>query len=325
MKLYPLRFEPIYKEKVWGGDKLNTLYDRRIPPGRRMGESWEIADHGDDISRVAHGPLKGRSLRELMEQYPRELLGGAPAGPLGRFPLLVKFIDAAENLSVQVHPDDAYAAVHEGGAAGKTELWYVAGADPGAGLICGCRGEMEKEAFTRAIDGGNVLEFLRHVPVKEGDAVFVPAGCVHSIGAGTLILEIGTSSDITYRVYDWGRTGRELHRGKALEVSILEDGARYVVAKRWDAHGGFKTALLAECPSFRSTEVRIATGWGPVGRRERFDIVSVTAGEGLLECGGGVEPLELFPGDTILIPASLGGYTLKAVRGDCTIVHTEVP
>lgn len=328
MHLYPLKFTPIYKEKVWGGRRLESVYGRLLPAGALIGESWEISDHGDDVSRVEGGALDGRSLRELVAGMPKEILGNAIAsrGPAG-FPLMVKLIDASESLSVQVHPTDDYAAAHENGERGKTELWCVLRAGEGAELICGLRRAVTGESLAGAIEKGTLLDLLRSFKVREGDAVFVPARRIHGVGAGNLILEIGENSDVTYRLYDWGRAGgaRPLHREKAMEAVDFEDCGEPRVAAGWEEGDGFRRARLADCRHFRTVRFEISGAWDSIRTGERFGIISVVRGGGVLEYGGAGGRMGLREGDTLLLPAALGRYRVRAGADGCNLLETEVP
>lgn len=228
--LYPLRFEPIYKEKIWGGRSFETL--GRVLPGDAstgIGESWEIADLATtsvsggggnaEYSVVANGPLKGKSIRELMQQYGEALLGeGVKPSDDGGFPLLIKFLDAKENLSVQVHPSPEYAATHDD-AYLKSEAWYIIDHEPGAviykGLAPGTTPEQLRAAIKTNTDEA-VVPLLNAVPARKGDCHYLPSGTLHALGAGVLVAEVQTPSDTTYRVYDWGRTDRELHIEQAM-------------------------------------------------------------------------------------------------------------
>ena len=331
MNLYPLKFQPIYKEKIWGGRKLESVYGRELPPGRLIGESWEIADHGEDVSRVSGGPLNGVSLKELMAERPADFLGERIAGRApDRFPLLVKLIDASDKLSVQVHPTDDYAARHEGGEWGKTEMWFVAHADDGAELICGLAGGVGSEEFERAMREGDMGDCLNRIPVKEGDVMFVPSGRVHAIGAGNLILEIQENSDVTYRVYDWDRVGndgkpRQLHKEKAMEVIDFRDISGSLVKKEWKKGNGFRMAPLTDCRYFRAVQYEISGEWHSACTGDRFRIISFMGGGGNLYYGKGGDFVELRPGDNILLPANLGEYRVRAGDAGCTLLQTEVP
>lgn len=232
--LYPLLFEPIYKEKVWGGRSFEKL-GRTLPgdEGAGIGESWEIADLATtsvsggggnaEFSVVANGALQGRSIRELMQQYGDELLGeGVRPSDDGGFPLLIKFLDAKENLSVQVHPSPEYAAAH-GDAYLKSEAWYIIDHEPGAviykGLAPGTTPEMLRAALEANTDEA-VVPLLNAIPAKKGDCHYLPSGTLHALGAGVLVAEVQTPSDTTYRVYDWGRTDRELHIEQAMACTF---------------------------------------------------------------------------------------------------------
>lgn len=198
------KLRPACKSYIWGGRRLIEEYGKGDGAGN-LAESWELSCHPDGPSIAADGPYAGRSLPEILAERPE--FAGRAVESLGRFPVLVKLIDAARDLSVQVHPDDAYALKHEG-QLGKTEMWYIIDAEPGAGLYCGFRREVTPAQLHTAIEGNTLCELLRRVPVKAGDVVFIPAGTVHAIGAGILLAEIQQSSSVTYRLYDYGRWAR---------------------------------------------------------------------------------------------------------------------
>src|SRR5215472_1402742 len=223
--LYPLTFRPIFKERVWGGRDLERLFRKPLPASSLIGESWEIADRPGDISLIDNGPLAGRDLRWLMEQHRAELLGAATA-PQGKFPLLIKILDARQTLSVQVHPPARHAA--RLGGEPKTELWYIAAAAPDAKLFVGLKRGVSRADFETKIRNGSVAECLHSISVKAGDAMFLPSGRVHAIGAGLVIFEIQQNSDTTYRVFDWNRAGldgkpRPLHVAESLASIDFDD------------------------------------------------------------------------------------------------------
>ena len=227
VSLYPLTFKPIYKPKIWGGARFNSLFGRNLPPGMRIGESWEICDRASESSVVAHGELSGMTLGELREKYPSSLLGDMAEECKERFPLLLKFIDAEEQLSLQVHPESRYALRRENDL-GKHEAWYVVDAMPGAKLVRGLRAGTTREKLERALQQNKAMPLTYSFDVAKGDAVLVPAGAVHSIGSGLVIAEISQNSDVTYRIHDYGRTGhngapRELHVNRALDVISYRD------------------------------------------------------------------------------------------------------
>ncbi|MDX1388224.1 MAG: type I phosphomannose isomerase catalytic subunit [Acidobacteriota bacterium] len=228
-KLYPLVFEPILKEKVWGGRRL-AGYGKTLPPGVNVGESWEIADlgatspsgggGGAERSVVAGGALAGATLHDVVERWGEDLLGPRAPAEGGDFPLLVKFLDAGEHLSVQVHPDPDYARAHPG-AHLKNESWYVLEAEPGAVIFKGVREGVDRETLARALDDGTIVELIEAVPARPGDCHHLPSGTLHALGAGVLVAEVQTPSDTTFRLYDWtreyGREQRTLHIEPALE------------------------------------------------------------------------------------------------------------
>lgn len=223
MKLYPLKFHPILKDKLWGGDQLNELKNIQSPIPK-LGESWEVSAIPNDVSVVCEGPLKGTSLTDLITTYGEQLLGSKVTEVFGKkFPLLIKYINAAQDLSIQVHPDDRM-ALRRHNSFGKTEMWYIMDAEPEARLILGFKEQSDKDAFAKAIKENTVESLLNEEVVKPGNAYFIKPGLVHAIGAGITLAEIQQSSDITYRVYDFDRRDdngnlRELHIDESLEAS----------------------------------------------------------------------------------------------------------
>jgi mannose-6-phosphate isomerase len=228
MSLYPFKFKPQLKEKIWGGTRLHTLLNKDLGKMAHCGESWEISGLVNDESVVTNGFLSENNLNELIEVYLTELVGEKNYEKYGLgFPLLIKYIDAQDNLSVQVHPDDALAKKRYG-QNGKTEMWHVIAANPGSGLYVGFNGPVTKEQYGNAVDSGAVAELLRFYPVKPGDTFIIPAGTVHAIGKGVLLAEIQQPSDITFRIFDWNRTdadgnSRPLHTEEALEAIHFDD------------------------------------------------------------------------------------------------------
>ena len=224
--LYPLIFQPIFKERVWGGRELERLYGKKLPPGAVIGESWEISDRPGDASVIANGPLAGKDLRWLMEHHAPEILGGAKPAADGRFPLLCKILDARDKLSLQVHPPANKAA--ELGGEPKTEMWYIADAAPDARFYVGLKRGVTRAEFEKKISDGSVADCFHRVPVRAGDTMFLPSGRVHAIGDGLVIFEIQQNSDTTYRVFDWNRVGldgkpRELHVAQSLASIDFND------------------------------------------------------------------------------------------------------
>ncbi len=219
--VYPLLFEPSLHEKVWGGRQIETRLGKPLPPGQPIGESWEIYWK----NRVANGEYRGKTLGDLISEYPEAMVGSENADP--EFPLLIKFIDAQDWLSVQVHPDDKLAAELEGEPRGKTECWYIVDAAPNAQIVYGFSEPIDADGFRKLLETGHVRDVLQYVNVAPGDFIFVPAGTLHAIGPGILLYELQQTSDTTYRVYDWDRLGldgkhRELHIDKSMRATHFD-------------------------------------------------------------------------------------------------------
>ena len=230
--LYPLTFEPIFKERVWGARNLERLYGKKLPAGATIGESWEITDRPGDVSVISNGPLAGKDLHWLVENHRADLLGDAKL-EAGRFPLLIKLLDAQEKLSLQVHPPASKAAELRGDP--KTEMWFIADAVPDAELYVGLKHGVTRGDFERRIGDGSVAECFHRARVRAGDSMFLPSGRVHAIGAGLVIFEIQQNSDTTYRVFDWNRVGldgkpRELHVPQSLASIDFDDFEPALVA-----------------------------------------------------------------------------------------------
>jgi mannose-6-phosphate isomerase len=325
--LYPLRFHPLYVEKVWGDRRLATCLGRTLPPDRRIGESWEVADHPHGESLLANGPLRGSSFRELMAREGEALLGAyVLARGYDRFPLLVKYIDADDRLSVQVHPDDAYALAHAG-EPGKTEMWYILHAAPDAELIAGLCEGVTREDVQRALLTGDPTELLHRFPVRAGDAVFIPAGRIHALLPGLLALEIQQNSDTTYRLFDWHRRGldgqpRQLHVEQALAAADWSDDAAQPVAEQIESTGENRRSVLAACDYFAVEKYYLAREHRFVLPGDRFSILNCVAGAGALVWSGGDETLRI--GDTVLLPACLTEFTLHP-DGDAAFLISSVP
>lgn len=336
MKPYPLVLEPIFKEKVWGGRRLASL-GKIIPEGKMIGESWELADldstsadggGGEEAhSRIASGEMRGLSIRDAILAQGPNLMGSLRCTPSGGFPLLVKYLDATENLSVQVHPSPAYAASHSG-AHLKTESWYVLDAEPGAVIYKGVKQGVTREQFAKhLVEGDAVLADLLAVPVKKGDFHHLPSGTCHALGAGVLVAEVQTPSDTTYRVYDWGRKGRTMHIEQALEcihfgppprlAAVRADGAARQMLVETDFysvaelnHLGGSEHAIENLPAF-------PTG-GPM-------VWMILKGEGRVSAAdGSFRPVEFRAGHTILFPAALGKASSIVAR-DATVLEVRFP
>lgn len=250
--LYPLKFKTIYKDKIWGGQKIKTYLHKDFGSLPNCGETWEISGVKSDVSVVASGALEGESLADLLEQYKDDLVGKKVYDHFGNiFPLLVKFIDANDDLSVQVHPDDKLAKERHN-SFGKTEMWYIIEADPGSTLIAGFNQEMTEEKYVDALNSGHIMDILNKEEAVADDVFFLPAGRVHTIGKGLLIAEIQQTSDITYRIYDFDRVDdkgqkRELHTEEALAAI---DYKHYPEYKTLYEPKENETVKLVSCPYF---------------------------------------------------------------------------
>jgi mannose-6-phosphate isomerase len=307
----PIVFEPIFQERIWGGRKLAELFAKKLPPNKRIGESWEIVDRPEAQSMVRDGPLAGRSLHDLWVNFREEVFGKVREAP--RFPLLIKLLDAREKLSLQVHPPEE-AAESLGGEA-KTEFWYVAAAEPNAEIYVGLRKTMAREQFEQALRSGTVAECVHTVPVKAGDAMFLPSGRFHGIGAGNVLAEVQQNSDTTYRVFDWNRvdeTGkpRSLHIAEALQCIDFNDVAPKSVQPDGETLAGNK---LFEVQKWNLESLREIV---PLGQ---FAIVFCLSG--MLRCGG----TDFSPGEFFLLPASMFDRTIHAKREGTSVLRITIP
>ncbi len=312
MTLYPLTFRPIFKERVWGGRKLEQLYKKELPAGTAIGESWEISDRPGDVSVIANGPLAGKDLRWLMEHHAAELLGPA-ATKMDRFPLLVKILDAAEKLSLQVHPPAKKAA--ELGGEPKTEMWYIAEAGPGAELFVGLKRGVTRREFEQKTRDGTVADCFHRVPVGQGDVMFLPSGRVHALGAGCVIFEIQQNSDTTYRVFDWNRVGldgkpRELHVEKSLASIDFEDFEPRLIQSIYSRNETIAVRYLVDDSLFRVDACRVKRGGRFHLRSDGLQIIGLLRGR--LEIQHEATKLELEAGQFAMLPACLGRVSLQA-------------
>ena len=310
--LYPFAFRPVFKERIWGGHTLDRLYHKALPPGSPIGESWEISDRPGDVSVITNGPLAGKDLRWLMEHHGEEVLGSAPSWQ-GRFPLLVKILDAREKLSLQVHPPAAKA--RELGGEPKTEMWYIADADPGAELYVGLKRGVTKEGFERELRAGTVADCFHRISVRAGDVMFLPSGRVHALGAGLVVFEIQQNSDTTYRVSDWNRLGldgkpREVHIPESLASIDFDDFEPGLVAGQTRRDGVVEVRQLVQDPLFtvEARSVSAVAHWPLDAGKMR--ILGVLTGQ--LEVVAAQTSLELEPGQFCLVSAGLGVVQLRA-------------
>jgi mannose-6-phosphate isomerase len=310
--LYPLTFHPLFKERVWGGRNLARLYHKPLPPDVPIGESWEISDRPGDVSVVANGPLAGKDLHWLVETHPEELLGTTQTAH-GRFPLLIKILDAQEVLSVQVHPPAEQAAAL--GGEPKTEMWYVTEAAPDAVLYAGLKRGTTRADFERRLQAGTVADCIHRLNVRAGDAIFLPSGRVHALGAGLVIFEIQQNSDTTYRVFDWNRVGlngkpRELHIAQSLTSIDFNDFEPRLLGGDFTGTGPVKARPLVRNPLFTVEAYAVAGGATLPLQPNRLQIVAVL--EGQARVGEPEGTVALSPGQFCLVPACLAGAAVQA-------------
>ena len=309
--LYPLVFKPVFQERIWGGRNIEHLYGKELPAKVPIGESWEICDRADVQSEIINGPLRGKTLHWLMQHHRAELMGKA-AALNDRFPLLIKILDAEEKLSLQVHPPASKAAAL--GGEPKTEMWYIAQARKDAELYVGLRKTVSRAAFESGISDGTVAKCFHRIKVHKGDAMFLPSGRVHAIGAGLVIFEIQQNSDTTYRVFDWNRVDahgkpRQLHVKESLECIDFEDFEPAIVrADAPDANLHIQT--LVENPLFDVEVVTIV----PPGRIDYSLVVPhvIASVEGSVLIHHPEYPVTLKAGQFCLVPASLKDVSIEA-------------
>ena len=319
MHVYPLVFEPIFKPKIWGGRRLAEVLGKRLPEGRMIGESWELADLPGHESIVRDGPCRGISLRTLVKEWGPNLLGHARPTD-GRFPLLVKFLDAREDLSVQVHPP-ARVANADPNVRVKNEAWYIVAAGDDAVIYHGLRPGVTREQLADALRSGEVAPLLRRVPVRPGDCYYLPAGTVHALGAGVLVAEVQTPSDTTYRLFDWNRidpaTGRprELHTEQALACIEFDRPAPPPAQQRSHAADAWTTVTrLAACEQFVIEKVRMIEGAEPVLPYAEPVIWIMLDGEAEIVFDGGHGRAPVRRGDVVLIPAAIREARVRVTR-----------
>jgi len=315
MALYPLKFSTIFKDKIWGGHKISDVLGKDFSPLPNCGETWELSGVAGNISTVANGELKGESLTELIQTYKSDLVGEKAYIQFGLdFPLLIKFIDANQDLSIQVHPDDKLAKERHN-SFGKTEMWYVIQADEGSSLISGFNQELDKEKYLEYFNAGKLDEILNREEVAAGDVFFLPAGRVHTIGEGLMIAEIQQTSDITYRIYDFDRVDaqgskRELHVDEALDAI---DFKKYDHYKSQYATTINERSLVESCEFFTTNMIKTDQAFSvDLPDLDCFKIYICTEGSGQLIYDGG--SIDLKFGEVILVPASMKKYTFETTK-----------
>ncbi len=319
--LYPIKFIPILKDKIWGGEKLRNILNKSSTL-KNIGESWEVSDVDGDTSLVANGNLEGQSLKHLLSTYKADLLGKKNYEQFGNtFPLLIKFIDAKEDLSIQLHPNDELAAKRHN-SFGKTEMWYVMQADLDAKLIVGFNQTMNSETYLKHLENKTLPEILNIDTVKPGDTYFIDVGRIHAIGAGVLLAEIQQTSDITYRVYDWDRVdnagnARELHNDLALEAFNfnMPDNFRVDYTKTEN-----ESNSMVDCPYFTTNFLKLTESIIKTNLEDSFLIYMCVSGD-ITVTGNGVSThLEI--GETVLIPAAV--KTIALTTNNATLLEVFV-
>jgi mannose-6-phosphate isomerase len=307
----PLTFKPIFMERIWGGRRLQSEFGKKLPPQKRIGESWEIVDRPEAQSIVRNGPLRGKPLHELWTQHRDEIFGDIADSP--RFPLLLKLLDAHQKLSLQVHPPAAVAASLEGEP--KTEFWYVAAADPGAELYLGFREAITRDQYEKALRDGTAADYIYKIQVKPGDVAFLPAGRLHALGAGNVLIEVQENSDTTYRVFDWNRVDdngkrRELHIDQALQSIDFDDVRPQLLRPEGE--------LLLHHNLFEVQKWNLNSP-REIGPRGKFAIVCCLSGS--LRCGG----TDLLPGAFCLVPAQMADREVQALREETNLLRITIP
>lgn len=308
-KLYPIKISYVAKSRIWGGDNLAEMFGKENG-GDNIGETWELTVREDEMSKITHGEYAGMTLGEYIEQD-KSVLGSKYDG--GRFPLLIKFIDAQDKLSVQVHPDDDYAAAHEKDP-GKTEMWYIVDAKPSAKIVYGLAEGIGREKFAKAVEEGNIDSAMGYREVHAGETYFIPSGLLHAIGEGIIIAEIQQNSDLTYRVYDYDRRDaegnlRELHVEKSLAV-VKPFSAEEVHAIRFEAKDALDDGdTLAHCRYFRVKHIKISGEKSIFADNDSFASILCINGKGHILAGGAEYSIEA--GDSYFIPAGMGDFKVE--------------
>jgi mannose-6-phosphate isomerase len=307
----PLTFEPIFMERMWGGRRLESEFGKKLPAEKRIGESWEIVDRPEAQSVVANGPLRGKTLHDLWTQDRGEIFGDRPDA--SRFPLLVKLLDAHAKLSLQVHPPEEVAS--KLGGEPKTEFWYIAAAEPGAELYLGFRESITRDQFEKALRDGTAADHVHTVRVKTGDAAFLPAGRLHALGAGNLLIEVQQNSDTTYRVFDWNRVDdkgkrRQLHIDQALQCIDFDDVAPKLVEPQGE--------LLLRNDLFEVQKWNL-TASREISSQRQFAIVCCLSGA--IRCGDA----DLSPGEFFLVPAQLQDRQLHPRTEGTSLLRVTIP
>lgn len=311
MNIYPLKFNPILKERLWGGSKLGDIFGKPIE-NDITGESWELSTVKGDVSVVSNGDLAGSSLQNLIDSNANELLGNSVVSRFGKeFPILIKFIDAKQDLSIQLHPNDQLAKERHN-SFGKTEMWYIMDADEDASLIVGFNKSVTKKEYQKSIEDNTLLDLLNYEKVKEGDTFFINTGKIHAIGAGVVLAEIQQTSDVTYRVFDFNRKDkegnyRELHTEMALDAMDYEKKDDFIV--NYDKRNDVVNAMV-DCPYFKTNYINLTADLSQdVTNRDSFTIYMCVSGSATVANDFGEASVK--KGETVLLPASSKKISIK--------------
>jgi len=311
-KLYPFKFTPIFKERIWGGHKLNTFLKKDIPDSN-IGESWELSDVDCDTSIISNGNLKGTSLKALLEEAQHKLVGKKNYKHFGnKFPLLIKFLDAQKDLSIQLHPNNELAKKRHN-SFGKTEMWYVVQADVNSNLIVDFNQKMNKKTYLKHLNEKTLPSIMNVERVKEGDTYFIEVGRVHAIGAGVVVAEIQQTSDVTYRIYDWDRVdsegnSRELHTDLAIDAIDFNMPDNYKVSYNKQPN---ESNMMVSCDYFKTNYIPIKGTFNKVNKHDSFIIYICVDGKAEIQSEGIITET-IKKGETVLIPASISSFKILA-------------
>jgi mannose-6-phosphate isomerase len=325
-QLYPLRFDPIFQYRLWGGRRLSGLLSMPLPGDGPLGEAWILSDRDDHQSLVANGLLKGQTIGRLMEQHRAQLMGKL-APRFSRFPLLLKFLDAREMLSVQVHPGDAYPDLIPSGETGKTEAWVVIEAEKKSHIYAGLKPGTNADGLRCSLANGTIADRLVSIVPKPGDAVFIPAGTVHTLGGGVVVFEVQQNSDVTFRLYDWGHVDAKTGKPRPLQVDQafacvdFEGNNGGLVAPRVENAMPVEREILFDCEPFRLWRLLGAAPF-PVGATGEPRVLVCIGGSGQLEYAN--LPYAIGKGDVWLLPAEVGVCAFKPSE-DVTLLEIAIP
>lgn len=319
---YPLIFQPTFRDYIWGGRRLGTVLSKPIPAEGDFAESWEVVDHGEDQSVVANGPLAGKTLGELVKEFPQDLFGSTSPSPT--FPLLFKFLDANRDLSIQVHPDDALGAQLDPPDLGKTEAWYILDAEPGAKVYVGLKEEIAAEHLAAAVESNTVVDTMHVLEPQIGDCLFIPARTCHALGKGLLVAEIQQASNTTFRLFDWNRVGadgkpRPLHIQQSLETIDFERGP--VSPQEPQPTSDPDVSRLVTCDKFVLDRWQFE-GRKSIGDGNGFHIVAIL--EGKVRISHAQLDKSLGKGSTFLVPAGCGPLSINALE-PTTVLDMYLP